>query len=47
MILDDNFLLETVLPAGVISSLTHAELTAYEAPYASRESRIPMPVWST
>lgn len=45
MILDQNFFLETVLPAGVIRSLTEEELAAYRAPYATRESRLPTLVW--
>lgn len=45
MILDQNFFLETVLPAGVIRSLTEAELAAYKAPYTTRASRLPMLVW--
>lgn len=45
MILDENFFLSTVLPAGVLRSLTESELAAYKAPYVSRESRLPMLVW--
>ena len=45
MILDDNFFIETVLPKSVIRQLGDTEMTAYRAPFLSRESRLPTLVW--
>lgn len=45
MILDDNFFIESVLPKSVIRQLGDAEMTAYRAPFLSRESRLPTLVW--
>ena len=45
LVLDQNFFVEVVLPQGIIRKLEDAEMAAYRAPYAERESRRPTLVW--
>jgi haloalkane dehalogenase len=45
MIFDDNFFVETVLPAGVIRKLTDDEMNVYRYPFHKREDRLPTLVW--
>lgn len=45
MVLADDFFVETVLPKSVIRALGDAEMSAYRAPFLSRESRLPTLVW--
>lgn len=46
MILDENFFIETVLPKSVLRALTEQEMNAYRAPFAVRDSRLPMLEWA-
>lgn len=41
MVLDENFFIETVLPKSILRTLDPAEIQAYRAPFASRQSRAP------
>ncbi|MEI2453536.1 haloalkane dehalogenase [Lysobacter firmicutimachus] len=41
MVLDENFFIETVLPKSILRTLDPAEMQAYRAPFASRQSRAP------
>jgi haloalkane dehalogenase len=43
LILDNNVFVEQVLPAGVVRALSTEEMTAYRAPFPTRDSR--RPVW--
>lgn len=45
LILDENFFVETILPRGMLRTLSERELDAYRAPFLSRESRRPTLVW--
>ena len=45
MILDQNFFVETILPANVLRKLSGQELEAYRAPFREREARLPTLVW--
>jgi haloalkane dehalogenase len=45
MILDANFFVDTVLPRGVLRTLTDEEMAAYRAPFVERECRLPTLVW--
>lgn len=42
LILDQNFLIEVVLPAGMHRKLTEDEMAIYRAPFQHREARLPM-----
>jgi len=44
MICDDNFFIESILQRGVLRLLGDVEMDSYRAPFASRESRLPM-IW--
>lgn len=46
MILDDNLLVEGLLPKSIIRTLTEEEMNAYRAPYRRREARLPMLIWA-
>jgi haloalkane dehalogenase len=41
LVLDENFFVETVLPKSVLRTLNDEEMTAYRAPFPTRESRLP------
>jgi haloalkane dehalogenase len=45
LVLDENFFVEVVLPAGMLRKLSDAEMEAYRAPYRDRERRIPTLAW--
>ena len=46
LVLEQNFFVEVVLAKfGVLRELTEAEMAAYRAPFATRESRLPTLVW--
>jgi haloalkane dehalogenase len=45
LVLDENFFVEVVLPAGTLRKLSDAEMEAYRAPYWDRERRLPTLVW--
>ena len=44
--LEENFLIETLLPAGLQRQLTAAELQVYRAPYANPAARRPLLQWT-
>jgi len=46
MALDENFLIEVLLPAGTNHRLTPAEYAVYAEPYADRASRRPLLQWT-
>lgn len=46
MVLDDNFMIETLLPKSVVRKLTDEEMQAYRGPFMDRESRWPTLVWA-
>ncbi len=41
LVLDENFFVETVLPASVLRTLSDEEMDAYRAPFPTRQSRLP------
>lgn len=45
MILDQNVFVETILPRGILRTLTEQEMAMYRAPFLERESRLPTLVW--
>lgn len=45
LILEQNFFIETVLPAGILRPLTTEELDAYRAPFLDPRDRRTMLVW--
>ena len=45
LVLDENFFVEVVLPAGMLRKLSDEEMEAYRAPYRDRERRIPTLAW--
>lgn len=45
MILDENFFIETVLPKGILRTLSDEEMDSYRAPYRDRDARLPTLVW--
>jgi haloalkane dehalogenase len=45
LVFDQNAFVERVLPSAVLRGLTDDEMTAYRAPYAAREARLPTLVW--
>lgn len=45
MVLDENFFVEGILPRSVKRTLGEREMSAYRAPFLSRESRLPTLVW--
>jgi haloalkane dehalogenase len=45
LIIDENFFIETVLPAGVVRALSAQEMDAYRKPYLDRNARRPMWRW--
>ena len=44
-IIEENQFIETLLPAGVVRSLTEAEINIYRLPFTKPESRKPILVW--
>ncbi|GAA0253257.1 haloalkane dehalogenase [Cryptosporangium japonicum] len=46
LVLEENVFLETVLPAGVVRTLTPDERDAYRAPYPDPASRRPLLAWA-
>lgn len=46
LIIDDNMLIETILQAGTIRSLTPDEMSAFRAPYKNPEARKPLLQWT-
>ena len=46
MVLRENFFIETILPKSVIRRLGDEEMTAYRAPFQTKEARLPTLVWS-
>jgi haloalkane dehalogenase len=46
MVLDENFLVETVLPHSVLRTLSHAEMDTYRQPFNSPKSRLPTLTWA-
>jgi haloalkane dehalogenase len=45
MVLDENFFIEVVMPKSIIRKLSPEEMSAYRAPFQSREARLPTLVW--
>lgn len=45
LIVDENFFVETVLPSGVLRTLSPEEMDAYRAPFPSPEDRAPLWRW--
>jgi haloalkane dehalogenase len=45
MVIEENFFIETILPAGTHRALSDAEMDAYRAPYRDKHTRIPMLRW--
>jgi haloalkane dehalogenase len=45
LVLDENFFVEVVLPAGMLRKLSNEEMETYRAPYRNRERRIPTLTW--
>jgi haloalkane dehalogenase len=45
LIIDDNFFIETVLPAGVMRALSTQEMDTYRKPYLDRNARRSMWRW--
>ncbi len=45
LVLDQDFFVETVLPRGVIRTLSDEEMASYRAPYGERAARLPTLVW--
>ena len=45
LVLDQNFFVESVLPEGIIRSLSEEEMATYRAPFAEREARLPTLIW--
>ena len=45
MVLEDNFFVEKLLPAGVLRALSDDEMDRYRAPYRERDARLPTLVW--
>jgi haloalkane dehalogenase len=45
LILDQNAFVESVLPGGIIRSLSEEEMATYRAPFAEREARLPTLIW--
>ena len=45
LVLDQNVFVESVLPGGIIRSLSEEEMATYRAPYAEREARLPTLIW--
>ena len=45
MILDGNFFVEVILPRSILRKLSEQEMTAYRAPFLTREARLPTLVW--
>jgi haloalkane dehalogenase len=46
MVLDENFFIDTLLPAGLVRRLAEDELAAYRAPYPDPASRLPLLQWA-
>ncbi|WP_051570907.1 haloalkane dehalogenase [Cryptosporangium arvum] len=46
LVLEENVFVETVLPGGVLRTLTDAERDAYRAPYPDPASRRPLLAWA-
>jgi haloalkane dehalogenase len=46
MVIEDNFFIETILPAGTRRPLSDAEMDAYRAPYRHKDARTPMLRWA-
>ena len=46
LVLDENFFLETLLPAGVLGGLDDSDLDEYRAPYPTPRSRFPLLAWA-
>lgn len=45
MVIEENFFVETILPAGTQRTLTHEEMEVYRAPYREKSARLPMLRW--
>lgn len=45
MVIEDNFFIETILPAGTQRTLTDEEMDAYRAPYLEKRAREPLWRW--
>ena len=45
LILDQNIMIETVLPSGIVRTLLDTEMAAYRAPFGDSSSRMPMWRW--
>jgi haloalkane dehalogenase len=45
LVLDENFFVEVVLPAGIMRKLSEEEMEAYRAPYRDPDRRLPTLVW--
>ena len=46
MVLEENFFLDTLLPAALARPLSVAELDVYRSPYRSAASRVPLLQWA-
>jgi haloalkane dehalogenase len=45
LVMDENYFVEVVLPAGMQRKLSDEEMEAYRAPYRDRDRRLPTLVW--
>jgi haloalkane dehalogenase len=46
MVIEENFFIETILPAGTQRALTQTEMDIYRAPYRDKSSRLPLWRWA-
>ncbi len=46
MVLEENFFIETILPAGTRRTLSDAEMDVYRSPYRDKRARTPMLRWA-
>lgn len=45
MVIEENFFIETILPAGIERTLSHEEMEAYRMPYLEKHTRKPIRQW--
>lgn len=46
MVLEENFFLDTLLPAGLVTAISPTQLAAYRSPYPDAASRRPLLRWA-
>lgn len=46
MVLEENFFIDTLLPAGLVRALSGHDLSPYRAPYPDPASRLPLLQWA-